>query len=243
MRVRVSPSNSNYLCFRWHVLGLTPAISLVFPSSCRNTQSESYPGREHLAREIGVDPTSDTPLLSSLLTRSPVHPSPFSQSALHTPSHHLPHHAASFPTSLSSSHHHSSHHQHHITNGNSLLPLSPDTTGTHARPHHQHVITMATSGISTQTTTVTTATGNITTTTGGKSPPSSTTSLTRPQEKESSLAGGQGRTPGTQGSGSNRQDTGTLSSQRELDDFFGTLPPISSLPPPPPMTHPSTVDR
>jgi FGFR1 oncogene partner len=194
--------------------------------------SESYPGRDQLARELGVDPSSDAPLVSSLLTRPQVHSSshsPFSPS-LHTHPHTLPHHAASFPTPL----HHPIHH--HITNGNSLLTPSSDST--HLRSHQHHIVT-ATGSISTQTSTVTTVTGAITTTTAsGNDPPTSTTSLPRLQEMESTTLAGGGlrRATGTQG------NAGSSSSQKELDDFFGTLTPISSLPPPPPMTHPSAVD-
>lgn len=187
-----------------------------------------------------MDSNSDAPLLSSLLTRPQTHPPSHlpSSPSLHAPSHPLPSHAAAFPTSLSHHHHHPSHH--HITNGNSLLPHSPDSA--HLRSHQHHTVT-ATGSIATQTSTVTTVTSGITTTTtGGNDPPISMTSSSKPQERELpvSLAGDLGRVSGTR-----REDTGTSSSQKELDDFFGTLTPLSSLPPPPPppTTQPPRTDR
>ena len=227
-------------------------------------QCESYPGRDQLARELGLEHHSgtDAPLLSNLLrhphTHSPSHTFPFAPS-LHSSSHHLPSHVAIFPTSLTAHHHTSSHH--HITNGNSLPPLSSSTSDpVLSRPHHHQASVTTGEQVPTTTSTVSTplnitiATNSTSTTTIGGGLPQSMTLTTQIRDKVPlTSSSGQPVTkvawsaPASSGS-DHRGSSGlgilaevptTVSAGQELDDFFRTTPP-SSLPP---LSQPNRDDR
>lgn len=161
-----------------HSPTLSPSSLSLPPSPL--SQCESYPGRDQLAKDLGVDheSTTDSPLLSSLLRRpayphmthlSTSHPSHF-HSSLH--SHHLPSHMATFPTSLIPHHHHTSHphitvasdRSHTITNGNSLPPLTHSELSSLSRPAEP--VAMAINSVSVTTSGITTATSSLTMTTG-----------------------------------------------------------------------------
>ena len=218
-------------------------------------QCESYPGRDQLARELGLEHHSgtDVPLLSNLLrhphSHSPSHSFHFAPS-LHSPSHHLPSHVAVFPASLTAHHHTSSHH--HITNGNSLPSLTSSTSDPLlSRPHYHQASTTTgeplptTTNIVSTPTSITTVTNSTSTTTSGGGLPQSMTLLTQNRDKVSlTSSSGQPVTKvawsapashgndhrGSSGLGVLAEVPTTSSTGQELDDFFRITPTSSSLP-------------
>jgi hypothetical protein len=208
---------------------------------------ESYPGRDQLARDLGLEHHSgaDAPLLSNLLrhphTHSPSHSFPFAPS-LHSPSHHLPSHVAIFPTSLTAHHHTSSHP--HITNGNSLPPLSSSISDSVlSRPHQASVATGELIPTSTSTVSMPTNITMVTSstsmpTTGGELPQSTILSAQNREKVSLTSSSSQHATKlawsapassgsdhrGTSGMGALMEVPTTMSAGQLLDDLIRTTP-------------------